>query len=439
MAEAIITLPDGTKQRITGKSRQDIMAQAQQMMQLPSVIPNRQPQAADPFRQQLIPGLQGSEVSTVGMDSDRGAFNAALRSAATQAIDNVIGLADVGLTAGLRLLTNRPLIETERMRQNQLGPRLPTISEGILPEALSGENVVSGLQTAAQVPGALMEGEPLNLGQRFEEQLQAGQQLAAEHPVASAVGEIGADALTLATGRIPARGFVRAGDALRPPQIRRTRLSAQPALKNALDTSVRKLSDTLGRGALRAGEAGIEGATLALLQEGDPVKTAAFAAGAQGAGSLILTSMGKVRKRPLSSTFAALLVGHQIFKAVGPGQRNLFESSDEAINEIVAGYALGVLANVAGFNRIQRKGFAQNFPEAFTDAITAIPRGALTSLWEDLAKNEETVAPVLEKYSTGGFNENQRRRIERAFKNGNLGSEIQKMLENPSFREELDK
>lgn len=446
MAEAVVTLPDGRRVRVTGSTRAEILSQARALSQPGDIIPNA-PSRPLPAEQRLFtqPTLPGVRMSTVGAPADTSAFDAGLRAAGSKAIENVLGVPDVLANFGLRAITGGPTFgEPQKRLEQAIRARLgfaPARDLEAIPNVTiprpSGSQIVAGAETAAQLPGAILDDQPLNIAQRFQEQQAQDLEAAQAHPVATALGGVAADAATIAGGRIPARGFFRSAfPKVRPPRVTRT---PRPGFKAALDASATKLANTLGKGALKAGEAGLEGATLALLDKGDPLQTAAFAAGAQAAGSLILAGTERFRKRPLSSTFWALLLGHQLFKAIGPGERNLFESSDQAINEIIAGYGLGVLARVAGMKRIPRTGFAANFPEAVTDSITAIPRGMLTSLWEDLAKDEnKNLQPVLERYAAGGFNDNQRARIERAFKSGKLASEVEKMMKIPSFREELD-
>ena len=358
------------------------------------------------------------------------------RSALSRYLNTLAGVPNLAATAGLRMLTGEPLIETDAMRQRKVeagAPVLPRVGERVLPLP-SGKQMTAGLETAAEFLPAnvVREGGGRSIPDRFEqnlEQINAGE---AEHPVASGFGELTGDAAAIFTGRVPVRAAARRSTAAVQPSA-----ELSPGLKRALNTSVQKLRP-FGRGAGKAAEAGLEGAVLAVLDEGDPLQTAALAAGGQGAGSLMLRTLGEVRKHSLGSTVLGLLVAHQMFRAVGPGEKNIFESSDQAFNDVIAAYGIGALAALAGAGRINRRGFAEDFPDQLTDGLTAIPRGAFVSFWNDLSKDPETLNPVIEKYTEGGFNQTQRARIERAWKNGNLGSEVEKMMGIQSFREALD-
>lgn len=429
MTTAIITLPDGRKAKLTGPDRASIEAQAQQLT-AGSIIPNRAPTPVNFQQQEVIPGIPATQASTVTSGPSGGARQAGTRAAAQNFLGNIAQLPNAALTAVMNLPSVRSMLPPESVM------KVPGLGDQVIPTP-SGEQIVAGLETAATIPT-----EGMNLSERYGQNLADAQALAAEHPNATSVGGALGDAATIATGRIPARGLFRAAaPAVKPARVART---PKPGFQNVLDTAANKLASTVGKGAVKAGEAGLEGATLAILQNGDPLQTAAFAAGAQSVGSLALTASAQVRKRPVTSIFMGLMLGHQLFKAVGPGERNMFESSDEAINEIVAGYGLGFLASMAGANRVSRKGFGGNFPESVTDALTAIPRGSLTSLWEDLAREEEagkdTTLQVIEKFTTSpsAFNDNQRKRLERAFRNGNLASEVEQLMKVESFRQSLD-
>jgi hypothetical protein len=188
----------------------------------------------------------------------------------------------------------------------------------------------------------------------FAESLAREQQRSAENPIATGAGRVGGDVATLLAMRPGERATSALG--------LNTRAPAEGAVK------------LLGRGLARTAEAGIDGATIAALGDGDPAKTAAYSAGIQAGGSAALAAKGAMLRNPVK-TFGALWLGHQMMKAVAPGPQQAFESSDAAIKELIAAYGAGTVAALLGAGR----GVGEGNVRAITDALSTASRGAVAS------------------------------------------------------------
>jgi hypothetical protein len=209
-------------------------------------------------------------------------------------------------------------------------------------------------------------------------------------------------------------------------------------MRKYLDELTHKvIASQLPRGLSRAAETGLEGAVLAVLDEGDPVQTAALAAGSQAAGSLFLT-MAKplVSSGPrLLSTVALGTVAIQLFKQATPGgQDRSLESFETATFKVLPTIALGMIAASAGFGRVSGP-LKENLPK-IADAITGIPRGALVSTLKDLAKDDTgNTATVLETFSSdpGAYGPGAMLRLQKALDEGTFGQEVRALMEIPEF------
>jgi hypothetical protein len=198
----------------------------------------------------------------------------------------------------------------------------------------------------------------------------------------------------------------------------------------------------LARGASRAAEAGIDGAALAAMGGGDPVKTAAYTAGIQAGGSVALALKGSILRNPVKSFFT-LYLGHEMFKALAPGPQDLFTSKDSAVNEMVAAFVAGTTAAALGAGR----GVGEGSVRALTDAMSTSSRGAIASVVTQLqeAKNngDETPARVLGLMTANPdhFGADVRERIERAASSEKpqaLLNEIDSLMGSTGFKEALE-
>lgn len=281
-------------------------------------------------------------------------------------------------------------------------------------------------------------------------------QLEDDHPFATMAGETAGDVATLLSGRAP---IARARAPARRAQREALEQQAQSTFKNVPSGLKDELSDVLtanivpflretGRLSKRAGgkavETGLEGATLALLNDGDPEATFWFGAGGQAVGSASLFLVEKPVKRLLPFIGTAWAAS-EIFKAAAPGEQDFFESKDFAVQKVVAAYGLGLTAALSGAGRL-RGPQAERFPALF-DAITAAPRGAVLSRLQELTNNaqegNEVPLQVMTRFSRqpNYFSENQRNVLGRALnseKPGAFTREVERLMKTTDFRRRVE-
>lgn len=319
------------------------------------------------------------------METPEAGFGEAVaRPAASSLIQNIMGLPDLALAAGSRMLTGAPIFGSETM------PFQPALGEKILPLP-SGEQVVAGAETAAQLPGAMFRGEAMDIPGRFQERQERAVTVAEQRPGATMTGEVGGDIASILMGRGGIRGMMnRLSRGKEIPAIQ----ALPPGGLKMLDDLVQGVLKThLPRGVARAAETGFESAMLAALDDGDPSQAAAMAAGSQAGGSLILTlAKPFVSSKPrMFMSLAGATLAFQLAKNVIPGGADdLGESAESAIFKIIPTAILATLAAAAGFGRVPGgSSVGKNLPK-IADALTAIPRTAITSLIADFTEDEET-------------------------------------------------
>lgn len=464
MSEAIVTLPDGRKVRLSGPDRDAIMRQAMALKQqgapqagpgpaqgnLQPVIPQQGlPPQAGLNRSRLVEGLPGTEINT---ESKGGGGDAFFRAGVEQFANNATQLPSLLLNlAANSSLNPARLLPPDSEIRDQLTPAL---TDRTIPLP-TGQQVVAGMQAGAQVPGALLRGENANLSQRFDQSLVAGEQLAQEHPTAAMLGRGAGDAATLITGRAPivsARAPALAAKRATLEKVAREKLKLPDEIEEQVtDVVSRRIVPFLqstGRQTARAGSkaagVGLEGATLALLDQQDPEQMFWFGAAGQTVGSASLFLVEKPIKRLLPFV-ATAWVASEMFKAVAPGDQNFFESKDFAIHKAVAAFGLGTAAALSGAGRL-RGPTAERFPKML-DAITAAPRGAILGRINELRTAAEAGNDLplraMERYATNqqSFNSNVQNALGRALnsnKEGAFTKEVQRLMrESKAFREAM--
>ncbi|MGB0855348.1 MAG: hypothetical protein ACPGSI_18770, partial [Pikeienuella sp.] len=293
--------------------------------------------------QEVIPGIPETAMPTVGADRDTGAFRAALRAAGTQFAGNLAEMPNLALTAGMNAASTL-------LSPGQKMP-IPDIGDQIIPTP-SGEQVMAGLETATELPGALLSDSGVDLSQMFGTNLADAEALAAEHPTATSIGTLLGDGATIATGRAPlAKAKAPLLIAKRKAAVAQAQnsLSKIPAsVKSELDDvisdkiipALKSTGKLLGRAGAKAVGTGVEGATLALLNEGDPENMFWYGAGGQAIGSASLHLAVKPVKRLLPFV-ATAWVASEMFKAAAPGDQDFFGSKDFAINKAMWAMGLG--------------------------------------------------------------------------------------------------
>lgn len=342
--------------------------------------------------------------------------------------------------------------------REQFGQEFADQKEGFIPRILDNTRLPGAAELTA-VGDAVRSDLPYAEG--FQQSLdQTASERAAQrenHPFASMAGRAAGDVATLMTGRAP---IVSA----RAPALRAQREAlekqAEATFKNVPSSLKERLNDVvsenlppllketalnLKRATGKAGGVGIEGATLAMLHDGDAESMFWMSAGGQAAGSASLFLLDKVARNPLGFV-ATAWVASEMFKAAAPGAQDFFESKDFSIQKAVAGLGLGVAAAMAGAGRLRGPN-AEKFPVMF-DAITAVPRGAILSRLQELsnnAQNGNTVPfDVMSRLGRqpGYFSENQRRALTRAMnsdKPNAFTQEVERLMKNsPDFRKRVD-
>ena len=308
---------------------------------------------------------------------------------------------------------------------------------------LTTADIGAGVSVAAGLPKAVAQGN-LNVARQFQaakQQQQARQfDIKQEFPISTAIGRVGGDVATLLTGRAP---FTRA--LARPASATRA-TSFAPGASRIADRALKSPAmQKLARGARRSTEAGLEGASLAILNGGDPVETAAFAAGGQAVGSAALT-LGKLplSLKGLAGTAIAVTALFQLFKSATPGGKDrVLESSESAFNKILFGIGVGALAGLAGLGRLRGGKLAEDLPK-ITDAITAIPRAAALSLLTEFTKEGDgsRIEPIVQKLAEnpGFFLPIERRQLERALTSESVSvlNTIDSLMRSDAFKEKVE-
>jgi predicted phage tail protein len=205
-----------------------------------------------------------------------------------------------------------------------------------------------------------------------------------------------------------------------------------------------KLAEKTRRGFMRAGETGLEGAYIAMLNEGDPVETAAWAAGTQTVGSLLMTASGTKTGLGLTAAAAIGMTFHQMLKDATPGGKDyILESIETSYQHLTALLIAGGMATIAGMGRAPAR-FQQNMPE-IADMLTAVPRGGVLSFiseMNDPRKDTETMELVYSQLARDPnyFGPTAARRLDRAARVEDVSIEdtINNLMEVPKFRRQVD-
>ncbi len=473
MAEAIVTLPDGRRVRMSGPTREAVEAKAREFASGTT--------GPDPD----VPQVDAQGNVAPGPEFDRPArpqepagstAQAVAAGAGERLMGNIMAIPD----APLRLFN--PVANAVRETFGQ--PRRPAPSFGLpLPsgrQAASGVEAV-GAQLAQAGPG---EGRPPQTGTfglpfrtergpmptaetdlqgQFQQRMQQRGQMEQDRPGAFGVGEFLGDAGTIASGRAP---MVRGSGGMFDEAIKTGLESVSKALNRPSGmVGVKRTADRvissdvfkdLARGAGRAAETGVEGAAISILQDGDPMETAAFAAGSQAASSFANTAvehttglldeadgkMGPVSKnlgwvgRKAGSVGLYAGVGGVIYELL----INDSPSSSIAQNLDKIGYTflMGATVGMMG-RRTNPEGVLKEFPK-LADAMQTIPRTGILKLAQSATENPElkqTMDTIARNPSafTGG----QLDQITRALRSDDPGAGVLKMIdEDERFREAVE-
>lgn len=337
--------------------------------------------------------------------------------------------------------------------------RTPTLGQEFVPGPTSSD-ILGGVQRLGEGAAAL---RTMNFGQ-FQPDASAQQQartelMAQQSPVASILGTISGDVMTMITARAPiaaARGSAQlnAIQAAKLAEKGGIPIALAPTVKSALQSATvnSKATATLLNRVGRIGEAGLEGFTLAALNgQADPLETAAFAAGTQAAGSVLLSGMtgllsGGPTRAGAKLAISAVAIGAmmQIFKAATPAGDNnpteVLSSLGTGFDKVALGLAAGVLSGAAGMGRVTNRFPVTALPQV-ADMISSMPRAATISIMTEILEDPAAEA-VVTKLSTDPmyFDPSSMRRLERAFidEKVSLSGTIDDLMNNREFRQKFE-
>lgn len=301
----------------------------------------------------------------------------------------------------------------------------------------SGREVMAGVSS---LPGILQGQAP---SEAFGAALADRQQIEESAPFAAAVGQLGGDAASLMSGRLP----IRAAGA--PSAVGQS----GGLLDNTIDQGLSRFSANLGakaagaetgiarqakeivdsdffresaRGFGRAAETGLEAAVLSAVQDADPIETAGIAAGGQlaaSAGLATVAGMGDAVGPSRYGPVARRVIGLSITAGIGGAvlaalQQNPVEAIENSFDKITAGLIVGAAATIG--KRPKSDGLLKNFP-AIADTILAVPRAGMINLAQAMAEDEPTQELVMRmKDAPDTITEKQATMIHKAIKDGNV-------------------
>jgi hypothetical protein len=363
----------------------------------------------------IVPRNEGGAQTTSGQ--------AATRAGTERFINNMLGLPEFALDAGANI--GNPMGFLNSLKKDTLP--MPT-----------GADVLTGIDAAGEAAAAVTSGDfsqfspDIGEASRMRSEVMAQQQ-----PTASALGSVAGDVATLATLRAPVakiRGLGAANAAERQALLRaeieaakQSGIITNPMMADTVPAMLQRMTvQSRGFGNLmektgRIAETGIEGAVLGILTDKDPLETAAYSAGTQAAGNVVLGIMpgGSLAKVGLAAVAATTLF--QVANSVLPGgQDRILPAVEAGFNKVALALAAGVLTGAAGMGRVSSKALPQ-----IADYMTALPRAAVV---QRLSVDPNYFGP------TAG------RRLERAFRNPNISISgvIEDLMENKAFREKYE-
>lgn len=320
-----------------------------------------------------------------------------------------------------------------------------------------GQDLMASGNQMGQLAAALTNGDGSQFQNPFEAERLKSEAVAEEHPFAfpagKAVGEIAALRAPVARTRSLAemssielgakyKALAQAANEAGTLKGFRYAETVPDAFRSAVAQS--KGFSALMNRAGRAAETGIEGAAISILEGGDPLEMAAYAAGGQAAGSLLLGGLtGLFSGGPLKVggklALSAVSIGAllQTLKSITPGGSDYsLVSIEQGFNKVGLGITTGVLAGLAGTGRFPVKALA-----GASDYMSALPRAAALSVLHD-ALNDTRSERVIQRLSIDPdyFGPVAARRLERAFRNPNISISgvIEDLMEQKAFREKYE-
>lgn len=345
--------------------------------------------------------------------------------------------------------TTPPLIDRPPLGQDFIMPN----SNDVFAAAQVGGESLARLMSGSDMPVSTLS-EAQNQQQAITD---AGE---SQFPLAALGGDLAGGAASLATVRAPIAAqramtqleHARSLEAARRLAARSSSGMANiPTLRASLNEAVKRSTflKSLANRTGRAAEVGLEGATIGLLNGGDPLELAAYSAGGQVAGSILLGGVSAIsgnggltskggRLMVAAGGIAALL---QMVKSAAPGgEDSVIQSVESGFNKVLGGIALGTMAGIAGAGRVTNKFPVRALPEV-ADAITSLPRGATISVLNEVLKDpasEKVINRLRVDPNYFGSAATQRLRQAIQSERVSLTATIEELSNNSAFAEKLN-
>lgn len=359
---------------------------------------------------------------------DPGMGVAALRGGGRQLLDNLLAVPEAAVNIPAQALASG----VNAVAGTNLQPEpfnMPSAAE-----------VTAGTQAALGTPGALMRGEGLNFGQRYQDALERQQavdiRFKEEAPIATNVGEVGGDIATIAA----TRGMGRA--ALTGSALPAAAPSAAP-LAQAAQTVLGKIVQSTGRVLSKAGgralETGAEGAFLASLQNADPMTVGGMAAGGQILGDISRPAFKKLANpvNLMAAVGAASLVSLGIQQWTPGGLDRILPTMESKNKEaFLALLITGSAAAITG-----RPGTNLTGSPALDELANLVPRGILQANLVSAVKDPTRTAPILAKFAEDPdyFGPKGKRLLTRALtvEGASLSATVDSLMDDRGFRQKF--
>lgn len=358
-----------------------------------------------------------------------------------------------GLPQGLLNISNAPANRVRGLlgQPDRPPPQLP------IP---SGREMASGIESVGLLGRSLLPGggDFQGLPQAFDQRQEMRGRLEQDRPGAFQTGEFLGDVGTIAAGRLPmVRGPGGVFDAPLEQGIKAAARGINPqglstggraAIEQVLKSDVFR---EVNRGLGRAAETGLEGALLAIMQEGDPIETAAFAAGGQLAASGALAAAAGAASGPLeylpktlkgkatAAVAGAAVLGGLVLmakQATPGGDDFILPSSETGFAKTASALLLGATAGLAG-KRTKAGGVLKTLPK-LGDAILSVPRTGLIKLAQAAAEDpelEQTINSVAA--NPAGFTQRELERFRATFDADDPADALRELLQDPDFRQKI--
>jgi hypothetical protein len=388
------------------------------------------PMPATPQQQQafgLVDAMQASRLKQEQMGKEYGPWSSFAERAANQYSNNMLAIPSVGAD-----LLSAPFRSLRALQQGQPAPAM----FGATPR-LTVEKIASGARAAEAAARGEDPTAAYNQARANIDIARGAMQQ--QFPWSQTAGSVAGDIGTLFTGRLP---FTRL-----PGTLEKGALASETMAPGATKTLTRAwegISGKFGRPLAKAGETGVEAASLAILNEGDPVKTGALAAGGQLGGSTALKFLHSPRAYGyIAGAWLMYSMGQRLI----PGGTN---SWGHAVQEVLnhSGHALltGMAAAALGAGRF--KGSPHGASEKFADEIplladginlafrTPATAGIADLFTQDRTSQTPVVGPLLNKMMNdpGKFTTQELETVSKAIQDGALKPTIDRLMSNDSFR-----